>query len=225
MGYQNVINEDPISTFRFSDDFLGAIVQTAVSTSSDIWSFKVNSTIAIAKIAAEAGHPGIIQLRASANGALCAICLADEGTTIGSVLPADFFDITWICRPVQNDTNTIHRIGLFNPNVAGAFSDAIYFAKEAADNFFTGNCKAASTTTTTASFGAYDANDWYRFKLRRIDASTIGFSINDGTELTAATNVPTVPLVPAAYVSSTAAANKDLDIDFFDMKITGLVRY
>lgn len=225
MGFQNITNRDGLSTYEYTYDFEGAIVQTAVSTSSNIWSFKTNGTIAIAKLAGIANHPGIVQLRSGSNGAICAICLSDEDTTIAPVLPSGFFDITWLCRPVNNDTNTIYRIGMFNPNVAASLGDAIYFDKAGADDFFKGTCLNTSVATSTASFGAYTANTWHKFRLRRIDASTIGFTFDDAAELTVATNVPTVPLVPAAYSGSLAAANKDLDVDWFRIRISGLVRY
>jgi hypothetical protein len=198
----------PAVAAAYHDHFLSAI--------SPNWR-QVSTTIQ--KIDSVAGHPGIVQLISLSNNNVVGMALASSSSTV-TLLPSDNFDIMFVLRPVTNDSDTIYRFGLFESDFSNSFSHAILFHKAAADSEFFGECRASGTSTQTSGFGTYTANTWHTFRLRRIDASTIGFTYDGGTESTITTNIPTAGLVPAFYVVRVATANKTLDVDSFDLTFT-----
>jgi hypothetical protein len=60
--------------------------------------------------------------------------------------------------------------------------------------------------------------------LRRIDASTIGFSTAGGAEVTVTLNVPTAAVEPFVQIKNAKAASKTIDVDYFERRIGGLSR-
>jgi hypothetical protein len=211
---------DPLSNCRMTDDFIGNR-----DTAQGWWTRQTaGGTVTSATLTGESGHPGIVRITVSTTTSGTVAWAATPATSVSSVIPTDFFDLTWVCRPVDNDAQVTYRIGMFQTGVVSAFSDVICFAKEAANNYFTGTCVAASSRTDTSTFGAYTANTWHKFRMRRIDASTIGFKFDEAAEQTITTNIPTAALVPAAYVVRGTSGTKTLDIDLFDLTISGLAR-
>ncbi len=61
-------------------------------------------------------------------------------------------------------------------------------------------------------------------RIRRVDASTVGFTVNDGTEVTATGNIPTATLSPFIAITNTTANAKSVDIDYFDLMVRGISR-
>lgn len=147
------------------------------------------------------------------------------GFGLGALVPpAHNFDLTLVVRLNTNDANTIQRIG-FTGNVVtnNPPADAIYFEKLDTDTSWFCVARAASVQTRTAAILATDTA-FHRFRIRRVDASTIGCSIDGGTEVTLTTNIPTAVLFPEAFIATAAAADKTHDIDFMRLRATGLTR-
>lgn len=199
---------------RYIDDFIG--------NHGGKWVLQNNGTATLVGIAGEADHPGIVRVSASSASAIAALTLTST-SSVAPLLPASNFDITFICRPNQKDADSGYRIGLFNATVAASVNDVICF-NAIGNTDFAGICINGGVQTSTAGTFSYTAATWYRFRIRRVDASTIGFSVNGGTEQTVTTNVPTVALTPAAYVYRASSGTKTLDTDLFDLLITGLTR-
>lgn len=147
------------------------------------------------------------------------------GFGLGALVPpAHNFDLTLVVRLNTNDANTVQRIG-FTGNVVtnNPPADGIYFEKLDTDTSWFCVARAASVQTRTAAILATDTA-FHRFRIRRVDAATIGCSIDGGTEFTLTTNLPTVVLFPETNIATTAAADKTHDIDFMRLRITGLTR-
>jgi hypothetical protein len=124
-----------------------------------------------------------------------------------------------------NDANTILQAGLsFNPGTATP-GHGMYIEKQAADTSWFGVCRASSVQTRTSALATVSTN-WVKFRIRRVDASTIGFTLDSGTEQLITTNIPTTGtgMHPFVTLSNTAAADKNVDLDYFHIFITGLSR-
>jgi len=141
------------------------------------------------------------------------------------LLASELFDLTWVFRLNVNDANTRVRLGLTSDATIDAPVSAIYLEKQGADTSWFGTVRNASTESRTAAIAAVDTG-WHKVRIRRIDASTIGFTIDALAEVTIATaNVPgAVGVHPMTQLFNIDAVSKTLDHDFFRMKIGGLVR-
>jgi hypothetical protein len=177
-------------------------------------------------VSAEAGHPGICRRNCTATaGAVGQLVLKTAaGSSAAAPSAADTWDMTWIVRPTQT-ADTDVRYG-FSANWANnPASDGIYFERLAADTNWFAVCRAGSVETRTDLGVALTAAQWYRLRLRRKDASTIGFSVDGGAETNIATNVPTATMSVGNHISNNAvAADKTHDIDFFSLLMTGASR-
>lgn len=169
-------------------------------------------------------HPGIMRHGTTASsGNLGAIGLWRNNTTIGQITPTDTFDMLFIVRLNMNDANTKMRAGIgINPAVDPP-TDGMYIEKELADTDWFGVTRAAGAQTRTAALAAI-STDWVKFRIRRVDASTIGFTVDGGTEVTATLTITTASIIPFVQIKNSVAVAKNYDIDYFDLAITGMAR-
>lgn len=186
------------------------------------WALVLTSTGSVIARDGETDHPGIIRLSTGAtSGSTAQIGVRGAGT--GIFVPAAFFDLTLFARLNTNDASTTIRFGLAttwnsNPDVRG-----IYMEKLAADTSWFGVCRDASTQTRTAALIACNTS-FHKFRIRRVSATQIGFTIDAGTEVLLNTNVPTAALQPFFQIVNTAAADKTADIDYMQLIVPGLAR-
>jgi len=202
--------------FFIKDDF--------TSSSGDVgelnWGFGGGSaTLGVSA----AGHPGIVRRDTGAvSGTTAYTRLAGTGT--GNILPAEMFDMLWVFRLNQADVDTASRIGWGNDSSANPPNDGIYLEKLLADASWFAVTRAASAQTRSAAIAAVVAGAWNRLRVRRLDAATIGFTLNSAAEVTLAATIPAAALNPFTHIINGAAASKTLDLDFFSVRITGLSR-
>jgi hypothetical protein len=214
---------NPRTNVWLSDDFAAGGLAANVYGQLG-WTATVAGSGSVAQLTALANHPGIYRLGTGATGSSRAQIYLWNGATTGVLLPADTFDVTYIVRG-NNNTNITIRLGLGNDASAAQPNDGIYFEKLNTETDWYGVCRASSSQTRTSSLvNAYSASNWYRLRLRRVDASTIGFSINDGTEQTVTATIPTAALVPYVVIANAATEDKTMDIDYFDMLMRGMSR-
>jgi hypothetical protein len=209
---------DPVTTLSEFDDFLSGPL-----TSGQIgklgWQF-TNGTIAA--IDAEANHPGIVR-RSSSSTANQMCPLFPVANAIRQILPADTFSVTWIVRLGLADTETGVRVGLTARADSNPPSDGIYFEKLPADTaWFRVTRAGAVETRTTTGIAATGA--WAKLRVRRLNASTIGFTIDGAAEQTVTATIPTIALIPWVQVWTSTANVKNLEIDLFALTVTGLSR-
>jgi hypothetical protein len=81
------------------------------------------------------------------------------------------------------------------------------------------NATARSDTTYVPSVGA---GIYPSFRVRRITNHSIGFTVNNLTEVvittTPGTDDPAIPMTGFVQLTNTAAANKSLYVDFFELR-------
>jgi hypothetical protein len=137
------------------------------------------------------------------------------------------FDLRFRVRQLQVDADTTARIGLNCSATVSALRPAhgIYFENVAGENQWRGVARASDAETRTESLGGNAANTWYNLRLRRVDGSSMGFTLGDGAEQTVSTNIPAAFCILSLAVNNgTAAAQRSLDVDYAWFRVTGLSR-
>jgi hypothetical protein len=176
-------------------------------------------------ISSVTNHPGIISLATGATaGNNYSMFL--RSTPDAMIDPASFFDVTFIVRPQFSNNFTAIGFGLTSSvssytlpaSVAG-----IYIEKDLSESGLTGRVRATSTTSTP-QLTTIAANTWYKFRIRRVDASTIGFSVNGGAEQLVTTNIPTNFLMPFLKIVTDEATAKTVEVDYVAVTITNISR-
>jgi hypothetical protein len=211
---------NPVATFYVYEEFLVGALGATCCGSLPMIPFGVGGSFLV--VASEPGHIGILQRSTGAaigNDSGLSPQLTSQ-PRIG-MLPAERFSLRWVVRLNTNDANTTVRIGLNGDAVATTTNpptDGIYFEKLDGDTNWFRVTRAAGVQTRTDTGIAITAN-FAVFRVRRLDASTVGFTIDTASEQTDTTNIPTVVVNPWTYVITSAAAVKSLDYDFFDLYV------
>lgn len=186
------------------------------------WQFLAGSTVAYRD--GEASHPGIVRVSTGAvSGTTSAFYTR---TTTGNTEPFnanDIFDITFIVRLNTNDANTLVRVGLTSSISASPPTNGIYLEKLDADTNWFLVTRTGGVQTRTDS-GVAVGTGWLKVRIRRKDASTVAFTLNDGAEQEQSTNLPTTAIKPYVHIINSAAADKTIDVDYFELLITNLDR-
>lgn len=177
------------------------------------WSF-TNGTANL--IAPEANHPGIVRRTSSAVAAAVASAYPGGGGTAVVVRWDQIDDQTWIVRPATTDADYDVRVGLFTDATANPPTGGVYIERLAADTNWYGVTRSGGTQTRSASLAAFAAS-WIKLRIRRIDATTVGFSVNGGAEVTQTSNIPgdTTTLVFGWQIVPTTTTARSMDIDAF----------
>jgi len=176
-----------------------------------------------------AGRFGVRRIASGTTaGNLCQLNLSDfGGSATGGVHADDWFDLMFALAQIDNDTDTMVRVGMVNDG-ADPPVNGIYFEKLYADTNWFAVCRAAGVQTRT-DMGLACNTSYRRLRIRRISATQISFSIDANptypTQIVIATNVPAaMGLAPSVQVKTQAAATKRVDVDYMRLRVAGLAR-
>jgi hypothetical protein len=212
---------DPNAACIISDDFVAQSLETG-EIGAFGWSFANGSVLANAS---EQNHPGIILRRSGTTANLVATFYLGAGAATTAMRFDECDAVTWIFRCTAANTDTVYQLGLLSAlgNVAPA--SGIYLERLAADANWFFVTRSAATQTRTNSGLAFNTN-WVKIRIRRINASSVGFAINNGAEIVVTTNVPLAAtgLMPGMQISPAAAIARDVLLDFFAMKLLPVSR-
>ena len=184
-----------------------------------VWgmTFAVIGAGGVTRIASEAGHPGIWRMTTDS------VADGNHGlfTWTGNAhhLNSETFDLLVNCRWNQINTTVRHRVGFGSS--AEPPVDGMYIEKLAADTSWFGVCRASSVETRTAALLTADTS-FHTFRIRRLNSSTIGFTIDRGEEALVTANIPTAVTNVIVYVETAEAVAKTLDFDLIDYLVTGM---
>lgn len=171
---------------------------------------------------AVAGHPGLVTRDTTATSGTIVSLRLDVSNN--GLMASEMFDVTWWLRLNNNDTDTKLRAGIGSSPANDPPNSGVYLEKAAADTSWFGVGRATSVESRTAAIAAVSTT-WVKLRCRRIDTTTVAFSVDGGTEVTLASNVPGAILVTAfVQIVNAAAASKTVDLDAFQMEIFGLSR-
>lgn len=206
------------SSIIFQDDFLSGNT-TSGAIGSLGWGF-TNGSVTI--LASETNRPGIMRRSTSAvSGTVTATRLNINTSTmfVGNLN----HDLMWMARLNTNDANTTVRLGVGNPAFGVAPPDhGIYFEKLDGDtNWFCITRSSAVETRTDSGIAVNTSfNTFAYFNMN----GSVAFQLNNATVCTHTTNIPTVVIMPWTHIINSAAADKTLDHDYFQLRLYGLVR-
>jgi len=205
------------ATTVIADDFLGgSTISGGIGNLG--WALTGGT---VAKINAEASHPGVVDLSTGAvSGTLAALYL--DGTVLGS----DLWDLTFWLRLNNVDSSTKLRIGWSSDPTADVPAVGAYFEKLATDTNWFAAPRVANLAGPRSDMGVAAATGWAKFRIRQAQELNFLFSINGGTEVDVTQYLAgsSERIKPMVQITNSAAAAKTVDIDRMSLVISGLTR-
>lgn len=216
--------QDIASTAIVQDEFMAG--GTTTGAIGDLGWFLSAGTASL--VTATTAHPGAVRISTGGSSGTHAILSLRSDASTGLLHPTTSFDAYFIVDPQVTDSDTQFRVGFMKSVLADPGDDGFYFEKLVGDVKWWAVCRASGTETRTI-FNTDVATGWVRLRIRRHNDESIGFTIgSDGVNGRSGkygtTNIPTSPLVPFISVKNSAAADKAIDVDLFQLHITGLSR-
>jgi hypothetical protein len=209
------------------DDFVGGSRSAGLPTVGEIgWiTLGIGGGLSAGdNIAGVTNHPGIFRIAndtASDNfGASCSLCYSASFGEIGRLQPLNALT-GWRLRYVfrlNSSADVGVRIGLTLDGNTAEPADGIWleYDTDESDTNFTAVCRASSTETKTSLAVAVNTT-WNTIDIFSNTAGTISFSLNGGTAVNIATNVPSISMSPWFMVVNRTTSIKTLDMDYFGM--------
>lgn len=218
-GGFDVITSPPTELQIWEEFIRGANVSPNIGTLG--WSITLVSGFADFTDTDFQGHPGLFRLQSNAttNGG------ADLFLTLNTD-PTDNFDSIHIIKVSTAVADTVIRVG-YSANTMGSNTrpaSGIYFEKLVGDTNWFAITRSSNTETRTDTTVAVSTTNFQRFRIRRVNGTTIGFTIDGGSEITHTTNISAVALRFVVGMIGTTTTNKLLSIDYYGLKVTGLSR-
>ena len=131
-------------------------------------------------------------------------------------------EMTWIIKPTTADADFDLRFGLASDLTSATPTNGAYFEKLAADtNWFT--TTRATTETRTDTGIAVSTASYITVRMVRTSGLVL-FYFNGALVATHTTTIPTAAVGPGIHILNSAAANKTMTVDYFEMTIGGLTR-
>lgn len=205
------------STIELQDDFIsGLTTNGTLGALGWIVNGGTNSTVT-----SIANRVGIFRKDTTGvPSTLAILALYGGSSAIDSALP---HRIVWVAALGTNDANTTIRLGTLNSDSVSPPSHGIFIEKLDADTNWFCVTRAGGVQTRTDSTVAITTS--YTTFVYTRNSSGVQFSL-DGVNVCSlmTTNIPTTFTNPALHIINSAAAAKTVDVDYFEMKITGLTR-
>lgn len=202
------------NSLEIQDDFM-----TGTTGSGSIGSIGFSSSGTITTVAGTANRPGVYRADTTAvSGTLARF----SGPQSNLFLPAAAHSVLWVVQLNTNDANTTVRIGAQNSTALSPPDHGIYFEKLDGDTNWFCITRAATVETRTDSTIAVNTS-FNTFAYNR-NSSGVAFFINNVQVCSHTATIPTSALSPDAMIVNSTVAAKTFDVDYFQMKITGLVR-
>ena len=203
------------SLIEVQDDFLAGI-----ASSGSVGSLGWNSTGSVISAASTGNNPGQYLLQTTA--AISTVARINFHTS-NIYAPALNHQITWIVKLNNNDANTTLRLGAQNSVGADPPNDGIYFEKLDADTNWFCVTRSGGVQTRTDS-GIAVTTSFVTFQFTR-NSSGVMWKIDSGAVCgTHTTNITTTLLSPIVFIINSAAANKTVNVDYFQMILNSLSR-
>lgn len=216
--YDDKISELTYPVIR--DDFIAQSNETG-ETGEAKWNF-TNGSIQTAN--AEANHPGITLRRSGTTANQVASMYLGQATTTGLFRWDQFDQATFIVCGVATNADHIIRFGLFVDAGALAPVTGLYFQRTNSNAFYTPVAIRSSLPVSTVQQWTYDLN-WHKFKIRKINSTNVGFTVDDGVETVLTTVLQAGDLFNIGFqVIPTTTTARDIKIDFFSLRLQPQIR-
>jgi hypothetical protein len=135
-----------------------------------------------------------------------------------SMRSPDVVFATFNMRTLNNDANTMYRLGLLGA-LADPPDDGVYFEKLTTDSNWFYVCRAGTVQTRVDSGIALDTNNFLSLTMTNLNGNAWRFSVQDQAITDIDTNVPAVPVIVSAGVRNNAAANKRLSLNRIQFEV------
>lgn len=200
---------------HFVDDFYGG-----GGTDGAIGALGWGAGGTISAVTGVANNPGLVGLATGASsGTYARLNMYGGGIQL---LSANDFDLSWVFKVGTTDVDTTIRAGLSSGWASNPATNGIYFEKAAADtNWFT--TTRATTETRTDTGIAVSTASYITVRMVRTSGLVL-FYFNGALVATHTTTIPTAAVGPGIHILNSAAANKTMTVDYFEMTIGGLTR-
>lgn len=182
------------------------------------WSFNGGT---ITGQGSETNAPGIFRLDTSAVSGTVSRLLFNQSTAIFLTFPQDLLAI---CRLNNNDANTTARIGYLNLTSASPPDNGVYFEKLDADTTWFCVTRDGAAGPARVDTGVAVNTGFNTFRIVRTTTG-VDFYLNNVFITTMTASIPSSTSVsPCFQIVNSAAAAKTLDVDYFQLMMTGLAR-
>jgi hypothetical protein len=205
---------NPHNTVYQNEDFLGGTVASGQLGKLGWQIFGPAS-----RPTAVINNPGQVRSTTAAGspGATAGIFIPE----VNNVLAQRAFDIAFIYRAVQVDSDTELRAGM-SQGAAITPTEGVFFRKLGAQTTWQAVCVTGGTETSVNT-GVQVDTDYHFFRIRNVNGVMM-FNIDSSPNFSIATNIPAVAMVVIAMVGTLSAAAKSCDVDYFEVTITNLIR-
>jgi hypothetical protein len=209
------------SELFIEDDFVSG--STSSGTVGQLgWAVANGTTSYVA--ATDKDHPGILRRDTSAvSGTVASLSLNPSQFVIFGMASPVVVDMTWLVKLGQKDANTTVRVGLCNGPTSSTPGDGIYFETLDADTNWFGRNNPNGGAGVRVDSGIAAGTDWVTLRLIASATQTI-FSVNGTEVVNANPQMVNVAWNPFLHIINSAAAAKTVDVDRFQMLMTGLSR-
>jgi len=197
---------------QFQDDFVAAVTTPYFTRSGGTQTGAIYSQ----------NNPGAVRINTSAvSGTLVGFFLSN-GSELFAITGT--YKLTWIARLVTNDANTQVRLGaLVSGGTTNPPSNGKYFEKLDADvNWFLVT-RGGGVETRVDSGIVIDTN-YHTFTIEVDADNTTRFYVDGTLLLTTTTNTVTGNIRAAVSIINSAAADKNIDIDYLSLTVLNITR-
>ena len=210
--------QDPLYPFR-SSVFLQDDFTTGSTTSGLIGALGWGASVAVT-VPGGGTNPGVISLATGAvSGTVARLNSLGSQPYFASLNIASLFRVAL----QTNDANTTVRVGITDNFTVNPPNNGIYFEKLDADtNWF---CVTRSGAVQTRVDSGVAITTSFTNLAHSRNSSGVTFKIDQATVCgLMSTNVPTSGVGQGIHIINSAAASKDIQVDYAELAITGLNR-
>lgn len=198
--------------YRLQDHFMGGGTETG-----EVGELGWTAAGVITQLASAASMHGVVQIASPAT-------INGPGTIFLVGRPffsTVSFDARFRVRLDTGNADTMIRVGFADGVATASPTAGIYFEKAAAETTWHAVCRSASVETRTNTAVAVSSS-FATLRVRRVSSTQIGFSIDGGTEIVVATNIPSAAMFVFVLLAPTTAVSKTCAVDWFDCLLDGL---
>lgn len=211
--------QSPLYPYRNSiflqDDFIGG-TNTTGNIGQLGWSISAGSMAPASSIA---DHFGVYRLDTSA----VINTLARVFMTLPSFTPMNApHNEIYVIRLNQVDANTTARFGDSDGFGANPPTNGIYFERLTTDTNWFGVTRSGGTQTRVDTGVAADTN-FHTFQFN-VSSANVDFLVDNTLTGSSTTNIPTAGALMGFFLTNTAAASKTMDVDYYQVIFTNMVR-
>lgn len=208
------------NSVRISDEFVSGST-TSLTIGALGWGAAAGTTTYVT--GEDASRPGILRRDTTASsGTIATLQLSSSAFLMYGINSPVTYKSTWVVRLNTNDADTAVRIG-FADATGNPPGNGTYFEKLAADTNWFCMTNHVGGSGIRVDTGIAVNTGWNTFELTAT-ATLAQCSINGVVTNNANTQMTNSAMIPILQIVNSAAAAKTIDIDYFELNLTGLVR-